>query len=104
MDMKIILSPHSRMTSKMRNDVYEQITGFIIRTLKRKREITLLDLLAYAEKHGDWSLAGERQWYLLKVKQDLEARKVIRVKRDVREGTFQTIRLYHYKEFEKYIN
>lgn len=98
--MKIILNPHSRTTSKIRNDVYEQITVFIIQTLKRKGEITLLDLLAYAEEHTCWSFGGETHWYLLKVKQDLEARKVIRIKRDLREGTLQTIRLFHYKNFE----
>lgn len=100
MDMKIILNPHSRATSKIRNDVYEQITAFIIQTLKRKREITLLDLLTYAEENTCWNFGGETQWYLLKVKQDLEARKVIKIKRDLREGTLQTIRLFHYKNFE----
>jgi hypothetical protein len=92
------------MTSKIRIDIYDQITGFIIQTLKSKKEITLLDLLNSAEKKTAWNLGDEMQWYLLKVKQDLEARKVIRIKRDLREGTFQTIRLHHYKNFESMVN
>jgi hypothetical protein len=99
-ELKIILNPHSRITSKIRIDVYKQITLFIIQILKRKREITLLDLLTHAEKNTGWNFGDGTHWYLLKVKQDLEARKVIRIKRDLREGTLQTIRLFHYKDFE----
>jgi hypothetical protein len=104
MDMKIIINPHSRVTSKIRVDIYEKMTEFIIQTLKRKKEISLLDLLNSAEKKTTWNLGDEMQWYLLKVKQDLEARKVIRIKRDLREGTLQTIRLHHYKNFETISN
>jgi hypothetical protein len=101
MEMKIILSPYSRMTSRIRADVYEQITLFIISTLKSKGgEMTLIDLLTDAEKNICWNFGGDTQWYVLKVKQDLEARKIIRIKRDLREGKLQTIRLFHYKAFE----
>jgi hypothetical protein len=100
MPFKVILSPHSRTTSKIRFDIYKQITIFIIDTLKKTKEITLLDLLSHAEKNNCWNLGGEMHWNLLKVKQDLEARKVIRIKRDLREGALQTIRLFQYKNFE----
>ena len=97
---KVILSPHSRATSKIRIDIYKQMTIFIIDILKETKEISLLDLLTHAEKNSCWNLGGEMQWNLLKVKQDLEARKVIRVKRDLRQSTLQTIRLFQYKSFE----
>jgi hypothetical protein len=103
MNMKIILSPHSRRSSKIRIDVYEQMTMFIIETLKQEKEITLLDLLNRAKQNTQWQLGGDIQWYLLKVKQDLEARSVIKIRRDLREST-QTIRLFHYKNFENVLN
>jgi hypothetical protein len=98
--LKIILSPHSRMTSKIRTDVYEQITTFIIQTLKRTKEITLVDLLKHAEESTCSNLGADMHWFLLKVKQDLEVRKVIRIKRDLREGAIPTIRLFQYKSIE----
>lgn len=100
MVMKTILNPHSRIISRIRIDVYEQITMFIIQTLKKRKEITLLDLLNCAEVNTCCKLGADAHWYVLKVKQDLEARKVIKITRDVREGSGQIIRLFRYKDFE----
>lgn len=98
--MKTILNPHSKIISRIRVDVYEQITMFIIETLKKRKEITLLDLLNVAEENTRCKFGADAQWYVLKVKQDLEARKVIKITRDIREGSGQVIRLFRYKDFE----
>jgi len=104
MKMKVILNPHSRGTEKMKNDTYLKITAFIIDLLKMEKEIVLLDLLQRAECLKLMQTCSDPKWYVLKVKQDLEARKVIKVKRDLRDGSLQTIRLFHYREYEKLLS
>jgi hypothetical protein len=69
--------------------------------LKKRKEMTLVDLLNCAEESSCHMFGPDPQWYLLKVKQDLEARKVIKINRDLREGSGQTIQLFRYKNFEK---
>jgi hypothetical protein len=103
MVMKTILNPHSRIISRMRIDAYECIAAFIIETLKRRKEMTLLDLLNCTAENSGCNFGTDTQWYTLKVKQDLEARKVIKITRDLREGGGQLIRLFHYKDFENTI-
>jgi hypothetical protein len=101
MDMKLILNPHSRGTLRIRNDIYLKITEFIIALLKSEKQVVLLDLLQRAEHAMVLHSYCDTKWYVLKVKQDLEARKVIKVSRDLRNGSLQTIRLFHYRQFEK---
>ena len=104
MKMKIILNPHSRGTVRMENDTYMKITVFILELLKMEKQVMLLDLLQRAERANLLHSCTDARWCVLKVKQDLEARKVIKVKRELRDGSLQTIRLLHYREYEKLLN
>jgi hypothetical protein len=104
MKMKVILNPHSRGTLKMKNDIYLKITVFIIELLKMEKQVVLLDLLQRAECAMQLHICSDAKWHVLKVKQDLEARRVIKVTRDLRDGSLQTIRLFHYREFEKFLH
>jgi hypothetical protein len=101
MEMTTLLTPHSKLDCKIRADVYAEISMFIIQSLKEKPEITVVDLLTLAEQKESWNFHCEFHWYFLKVKQDLEARKIIKVQRGLRKVRLHTIRLLHYKTFEK---
>jgi hypothetical protein len=101
MDMKVILNPHSRVTMRISVEAYAKFSGFILQILKSEKQIFLLDLLHRVEENSYLDLAGDAKWYLLKVKQDLEARRIIKIKRDLRDGTIQTIKLHHYKSAAK---
>ena len=104
MQMKVVLNPHSRSTLRMKNETYLKITAFIIDLLKIEKQIMLLDLLQRAEQVMLMHSCSDAKWHVLKVKQDLEARKVIKVKRDLRDGSLQTISLFKYREFEKLLS
>lgn len=99
--MKVVLNPHTRGTVKMKSETYFKITSFILGLLKMEKQIVLLDLLQRAEQAILLHAVSDAKWHVLKVKQDLEARKVIKVIRDRHEDSLQTIRLHHYKEFER---
>jgi|SRR6478609_9282770 len=58
---------------------YEIISGFILRVLNSspENEISLNDLLELAHDKLDEQFHGDVSWFLLQVKQDLEARRII---------------------------
>ena len=58
---------------------YNTFTEFILEQLERNAVVPLLDLLDAAQSAFQDSIRGDVSWYLINVKQDLEARKVIKV-------------------------
>jgi hypothetical protein len=78
----VLESVHSRITERMPRVHYEKIKSYILTSLESEKEITFYDLLAGAEKQQHLLvLGGNLSWYLLKVKQDLEAKRIIRMKK-----------------------
>jgi hypothetical protein len=83
-DVCVLESVHSRITERMPRVHYEKIKSYILTLLDSEREITFYDLLASAEKEEQMMVFGRNlSWYLLKVKQDLEAKRIIRMKKSV---------------------
>ena len=56
---------------------YEQIRDFIIKTLKEQEEFTFSALTQLAKKQLSGRFDGNIPWYVVSVKLDLEARKII---------------------------
>lgn len=91
-DICILESVHSRITEKMPRIHYDKIKDYILTALQSEREITFYDLLASAEKDEHLMALGRNlSWYLLKVKQDLEAKRVIRMKKSTVTNKLQLI-------------
>jgi hypothetical protein len=61
---------------------YEKISQFIVETLESQESVPFIGLLEQAQQNFATSIRGNLSWYLLYVKQDLEARKIIAVERD----------------------
>lgn len=80
---RVIYSPHSRTRTKISEERYEIIKNFIINILLLEKEITFSNLLTRAEEQSDKLLGNVTAWYVLKIKQDLEVRKIIKVKHSV---------------------
>lgn len=76
---------------------YERLMTFIIETLEAQETVPFFALLEQAEQNFSREFRGELAWYLLYVKQDMEARRLIKVMRDKKRQ--QWIRLKKkYKE------
>lgn len=56
---------------------YDVISKFILKTIKQKKEITFQDLTDLAVDKLSESFDGKVIWYIVTVKLDLEARKII---------------------------
>jgi len=56
---------------------YEQIKEFILNTIRTKKEITFKDLTDLAVSELTDKFDGKVSWYVVSVKLDLEARKLI---------------------------
>ena len=56
---------------------YDIISSFIIKTIKREKEISFAELTELAEDKLVNSFDGKIVWYMVTVKLDLEARKMI---------------------------
>jgi hypothetical protein len=89
--LKVILTLDSRTTTSISEVRYEMIKDFIVNILRDEKEITLNDLLARAEEQNTTLLGSNTIWYLLKVKQDLEVRKTIKIKRAIGGSRTQII-------------
>jgi len=90
----ILESIHSRITEKMPRVHYDKIKNYILSLLRSAGEITFYDLLAGAEKDKQLLAIGRNlNWYLLKVKQDLEAKRIIRAKKSPGSNRVQLITL-----------
>lgn len=89
---RVIYCPNSRSRTKISEHRYEIIKNFILNTLRSEKEISFGDLLTRAEDQQAKLLGSVTAWYVLKIKQDLEARKIIKVKRFT-ESRVQIIRI-----------
>jgi hypothetical protein len=91
-DICILESVHSRITEKMPRVHYEKIKSYILTSLQSEKEITFYDLLASAENETHLIALGRNlSWYLLKVKQDLEAKRIIRMKKSMTSNKVKVI-------------
>lgn len=88
-----IINPYSRTTITIPEKIYVTVSEFILATVKREKEITLNALLTEAEEKLFEFMDSNLSWYVLKVKQDLEARKLIKIKRNLDRERTQTITL-----------
>ncbi len=81
---------------------YELLSVFILSLLKSKGEITLTELLEAAHEKLKSKLPGDILWIILNVKNDLEARRLIKIthlKRCVQFISIKRKRAQHIKTF-----
>jgi len=81
---------------------YEQLSVFILSMLKSKGEITLTELLEAAHEKLKTKWSGDILWTILNVKNDLEARRLIKIthlKRCVQVISIKRKRTQHIKTF-----
>ena len=77
-DEKILtLHPQGKKGVNILKRRYDQISKFILSTLKRKEEITFQELTDLAVKELSDNFDGKIVWYMVTVKLDLEAREII---------------------------
>lgn len=80
-EMSILESKYTRTRERIPREVYELIREFILSFLYSGQETTLSDLILKAQSDERFnSIMASLSWYLLKVKQDLEAKKIIRIR------------------------
>lgn len=72
---------------------YDALSAFIVTTLESKTEIELNELIDLAKQEHGQLIKGEVSWFLLVVKNDLEARKVIKVERAIGASRLQYLTL-----------
>lgn len=60
-------------------EIYLGICDFIVGVLESEKEIHLFELLERTKRELEGDVRGELPWYILNVKQDLEARDIIQV-------------------------
>jgi hypothetical protein len=77
-----VASPYTRFKTLLPVDVYKDVRKFIIKSLAERGEITMQELLDLALE-GFAQYGDKTNWYVLKVKLDMEAKKEIRVKKPV---------------------
>lgn len=93
--LSILESTHSRTRETMPADIYLQIRDFILSLLQQGQEVTFSEMIEKAQSEPCFDgIALNLSWYLLKVKQDLEAKKVISVRRAVGSARLQFISLH----------
>jgi hypothetical protein len=77
-DKKIMtLHPQGKKGVNISFDKYEQIKKFILKAIKDKKEISFEDLTDLAVSELTDKFDGKVIWYVVTVKLDLEARKLI---------------------------
>ena len=85
-EMSILESKYTRTRERIPRVVYELTREFILSFLYSGQEITLTELILKAQSDVRFNaIMASLSWYMLKVKQDLEAKKIIRIRRA--EGT-----------------
>lgn len=93
-EFSFLKSNYSKVSETMRATTYAQIRDFIISLLQDGQEITFTELIEKAQADSRFvGIAFNLSWYILKVKQDLEAKKVISVRRAVGAARLQFISL-----------
>ena len=72
-------------------EYYRAICEFTINNLDTQATVPLLDLIERTQQHFQATIKGDVSWYLLNVKQDLEARDIVKIVRE--RDRSQSIRL-----------
>jgi hypothetical protein len=94
---QVIINTTGRKKAVVPGNYYNAITRFVVETLENEEEVLLINLISRVEETFTKEFKGNISWYLLYVKQDLEARKIIKVLLDANH--YQSIRLKKkYKE------
>jgi hypothetical protein len=73
----LTLHPQSKKGVNILKRRYDIISDFIVKTIKKKKEITFAELKDIAEDTLANKFDGKITWYLVTIKLDLEARKII---------------------------
>jgi len=73
----LTLHPQGKKGVNILKRRYDTICDFIIKIIKKKKEITFEELTDLAENQLSDSFDGKVIWYMVTVKLDLEARKII---------------------------
>jgi riboflavin synthase alpha subunit len=81
--MIITMSLGRKKGATIPKEYYDTLSAFIINTLESKTEVELNELIDLAKEEHGHLIKGEISWFLLVVKNDLEARKVIKVERAI---------------------
>jgi hypothetical protein len=93
-EMSILESKYTRTRERIPRAVYELTREFILSFLSSGQEITLPELIVKAQSDARFNdIMASLSWYLLKVKQDLEAKKIIRIRRAEGIASLQYISL-----------
>jgi hypothetical protein len=73
----LTLHPQGKKGVNILKRRYDLIRDFILETIKKKKEITFEELTELAEDKLANKFDGKIMWYIVTVKLDLEARKII---------------------------
>jgi len=71
------LHPEGKQGTSILKRRYEMIKEFIIQVLQEEKELSFKDLTELAHQHLQQKFDGKITWYIVTVKLDLEARKII---------------------------
>lgn len=71
--------------------VYESIKESILSALSKSAEVSFIELLRHVEQDDRVQFEGDRNWCVLVVKRDLEARGIIKIKRSTDRSRRQVI-------------
>ena len=78
MEEKILTKhPYNKKGVNISKDRYNKIRNFIISAISKRKEITYSELNELAKEKLYGNFDGSIPWYLVTVKLDLEARKII---------------------------
>ena len=98
----IFLQTSSRVFTKVSKETYSLISGLILGVLDRKPRLTIIELI---EEIGMQikDFKGNLPWYVLRIKADLESRKLIRCQTGIgpeRNQFIQKCRINKFNRFE----
>jgi hypothetical protein len=95
--MELVNKKNRRSSVHLSRETYESIFNLITSTLNEKGEITVNQLQDYTLQDESIKVKGDVGWLLLQVKQDLEARGIIKVSIGVGTRRVQKIKLVKWK-------
>jgi hypothetical protein len=83
LEQDYVYTVHSkdRISVRMKREHYNQISEFILTTLKAQIEVTILELIEKANLSFGEKFKGEVAWYIYGVKLDMEARGILKNRR-----------------------
>ena len=73
----LTMHPQGKKGVNISREKYDTIRTFILKTIKKHKQISYQDLNDLAEEQLTDSFDGSVPWYIVSVKLDLEARKII---------------------------